>query len=39
MCLPTRLTTNYYYDHDSNQIEESDPGGLVTKDSYNGAGL
>ena len=32
------LTTNYYYNHRGEVIEESDPGGLVTKKSYDGAG-
>ena len=32
------LTTNYYFDADGQQIAESDPGGLWTKDVYNGAG-
>jgi len=32
------LTTNYYYDHRGDQIAESDPGGLWTKDVYDGAG-
>jgi RHS repeat-associated protein len=31
------LTTNYYYNHRGLVIEESDPGGLVTKDKYDGA--
>jgi YD repeat-containing protein len=31
------LTTNYYYNHRGDLIEESDPGGLVTKDTYDGA--
>jgi YD repeat-containing protein len=31
------LTTNYFYDHRGNVIEESDPGGLVTKTQYDGA--
>ena len=34
----TPLTTNYYYDHRGDQIAESDPGGLWTKDVYDGAG-
>ena len=34
----TALTTNYYYDHRGDQIAESDPGGLWTKDVYDGAG-
>ena len=34
----TALTTNYYYDHRGDQIAESDPGGLWTKDQYDGAG-
>jgi RHS repeat-associated protein len=32
------LTTNYYYDHRGDQIAESDPGGLWTKDVYDGTG-
>ncbi len=32
------LTTNYYYDPNGNQIAESAPGGLWTKDVYDGAG-
>jgi RHS repeat-associated protein len=32
------LTTNYYYDHRGDVIAESDPGGLWTKDVYDGAG-
>ncbi len=32
------LTTNYYYDHRGDLIAESDPGGLWTKSSYDGAG-
>ena len=32
------LTTNYYYDHRGELIEEADPGGLVTKTIYDGAG-
>jgi RHS repeat-associated protein len=32
------LTTNTFYDHRGNVIEESDPGGLVTKTRYDGAG-
>ncbi len=32
------LTTNYYYDHRGDQIAESDPGGLWTKDQFNGVG-
>jgi RHS repeat-associated protein len=32
------LTTNSYYNHRGQMIEESDPGGLVTKKSYDGAG-
>jgi RHS repeat-associated protein len=31
------LTTNHYYDHRGNQITESDPGGLWTKEVYDGA--
>ena len=31
------LTTNYYYNHRGELIEESDPGGLVTKKVYDGA--
>ena len=34
----TALTTNYYYDHRGDQLAESDPGGLWTKDVYDGAG-
>lgn len=34
----TALTTNDYYDHRGDQIAESDPGGLWTKDIYDGAG-
>ena len=32
------LTTNYYYDLRGNLVAESDPGGLWTKDVYDGAG-
>ena len=32
------LTTNFWYDHRGNLIAEADPGGLVTKDAYDGAG-
>ena len=32
------LVTKYYYDLDGNLVAESDPGGLWTKDDYNGAG-
>ncbi len=32
------LTTNVWYDHRGNAIEESSPGGLVTKAVYDGAG-
>src|SRR5581483_511556 len=32
------LATAYSYDNRSDVIEESDPGGLVTKRSYDGAG-
>jgi RHS repeat-associated protein len=32
------LTTNHYYNHRGAQIEESDPGGLVSKIAYDGAG-
>src|SRR5262249_20982898 len=32
------LTTSYFYDHRGNPIAESDPGGLWTKDQYDGAG-
>jgi len=32
------LTTNDYYNHRGEVIEESDPGGLVTKESYDGVG-
>ena len=32
------LTTNIWYDHRGDVIEESDPGGLVTKTQYDGAG-
>src|SRR5581483_8067460 len=32
------LTTNSYYDHRGDLIAESDPGGLWTKSSYDGAG-
>src|SRR5579884_254596 len=32
------LTTNYYYDHRGDLMAESDPGGLWTKSSYDGAG-
>ena len=32
------LTTNFYYDHRGDQVAESDPGGLWTKDQYDGAG-
>src|SRR5262249_46376547 len=31
------LTTNYYFDHRGDQVAESDPGGLWTKDVYDGA--
>jgi RHS repeat-associated protein len=31
------LTTNYYYGHRGDVIEESDPGGLVVKRAYDGA--
>ncbi len=31
------LTTNYYYNHRGELIEESAPGGLVTKKTYDGA--
>ena len=31
------LTTNLYYDHRGDLIAESDPGGLWTKDQYDGA--
>ncbi len=34
----TGLTTNFYYDHRGDQIAESDPGGLWSKDAYDGAG-
>jgi RHS repeat-associated protein len=34
----TALTTNDYYNHRGELIEESAPGGLVTKDAYDGAG-
>ncbi len=34
----TALTTNYYFDHRGNQVAESNPGGLWTKDVYDGAG-
>jgi RHS repeat-associated protein len=33
----TALITNFYYDHRGDQIAESDPGGLWTKDVYDGA--
>jgi RHS repeat-associated protein len=32
------LATNYYYDHRGDQMAESVPGGLWTKDVYDGAG-
>ena len=32
------LTTNTYYNHRGEVIEEADPGGLVTKTAYDGAG-
>ena len=32
------LTTNYYYDHRGEVVAESAPGGLWTKDVYDGAG-
>jgi RHS repeat-associated protein len=32
------LTTNTFYDHRGNLIEQSAPGGLVTKSQYDGAG-
>jgi len=32
------LNTNMWYDHRGDVIEESDPGGLVTKTQYDGAG-
>jgi RHS repeat-associated protein len=32
------LTTNYYYNHRGELIEESDPGGIVTKRTFDGAG-
>ena len=32
------LTTEMWYDHRGDEIEESDPGGLVTKTQYDGAG-
>ena len=32
------LTTNTFYDHRGNVIEESNPGGLVTKTQYDGVG-
>ena len=35
---PPALTTNYWYDHRGDLIAEADPGGLVTKDQYDGAG-
>lgn len=35
---PDALTTNYYFDHRGNQIAVSAPGGLWTKDVYDGAG-
>ena len=31
------LTTNFYFDHRGDQVAESDPGGLWTKDVYDGA--
>jgi RHS repeat-associated protein len=34
----TGLTTNIYYNHRGQMIEVSAPGGLVTKDQYDGAG-
>ena len=34
----TALTTNAYYDHRGDLVAESDPGGLWTKDVYDGAG-
>jgi RHS repeat-associated protein len=34
----TALTTNAWFNHRGLQIKESDPGGLVTKKSYDGAG-
>jgi RHS repeat-associated protein len=34
----TGLTTNTYYNHRGQVIEVSEPGGLVTKDQYDGAG-
>jgi RHS repeat-associated protein len=32
------LTTNFYYDHRGNPMAESDPGGLWSKSTYDGAG-
>jgi RHS repeat-associated protein len=32
------LTANFWFDSRGNLIKEADPGGLVTKDSYDGAG-
>jgi RHS repeat-associated protein len=32
------LTTNYWFDHRGNTIKTSEPGGLVTKDQYDGVG-
>jgi RHS repeat-associated protein len=32
------LTTNYWYNHRGQVIKEADPGGLVTKRAYDGAG-
>jgi RHS repeat-associated protein len=32
------LATNYFYNNRGNRVEESDPGGQVTKSSYDGAG-
>jgi RHS repeat-associated protein len=34
----TALTTNDYYDHRGNVMAQSDPGGLWTKNAYDGAG-
>ncbi|HLJ96611.1 MAG TPA: IPT/TIG domain-containing protein, partial [Gemmataceae bacterium] len=34
----TALTTNSYYDQRGNRLAESDPGGLWTKNQYDGAG-
>ena len=38
MISANSLTTNYFFDHRGNTIEESDPGGLVTKMRYDSVG-